>query len=125
VETRSQDIYRPNGGTLVGMRKPIALLLMGIVMLFALAAPAFAQARDPFDPVVTQSQVDTSGGSTGTITGGGTATTDGGPTVVGGTGSDALAATGAETEPWLVLAFLLITIGAGVLFYAKVARQTA
>jgi hypothetical protein len=75
--------------------------------------------------IVTQSQVDTGGGSV-TITGDGTGTvTDDDPIVVDGTGSDALAATGAETEPWLVLAFLLITVGVGTLFYAKVARQTA
>jgi hypothetical protein len=125
MEPESGNIRRPNGGTLVSVRKPIALLLMGIAMLVAFAAPAFAQARDPFDPLVTQSQVDTGGGSV-TITGDGTGTvTDDDPIVVDGTGSDALAATGAETEPWLVLAFLLITVGVGTLFYAKVARQTA
>jgi hypothetical protein len=38
MEPESGNIRRPNGGTLVSVRKPIALLLMGIAMLVAFAA---------------------------------------------------------------------------------------
>lgn len=104
------------------MRKLIAASLLGLVLVVSMAAPAFAL-RDPFDPVI--SQTDTSTG-TGTETGtGGTqigTNGDGGSTVLGGN-QDSLANTGMETEPWLVAAYVAIAVGGAALAISKVARQ--
>ena len=103
------------------MRKLIAASLLGLVLVVSTAAPAFAL-RDPFDPVI--SQTDTSTG-TGTDTGTGTqvgTNGDGGSTVLGGN-QDSLANTGMETEPWLVAAYVAIAVGGAALVISKVARQ--
>lgn len=105
------------------MRKLIAASLLGLVLVVSTAAPAFA-IRDPFDPVI--SQTDTSTGTgTGTDTGTGTqvgTNGDGGSTVLGGN-QDSLANTGMETEPWLVAAYVAIAVGGAALVVSKVARQ--
>ncbi len=111
------------------MRKLVVASLLGLFLVLTMAAPALAL-RDPFDPVISQTQI--TGDGTGT-TGDGTGTTgDGTGTdgaadddVVAGNSSEGLANTGVNTEPWLVAAYALIAIGAGAVAFSKVNTSTA
>jgi hypothetical protein len=101
------------------MRKAIVVLLAGLLLVVAFAAPAFAL-RDPFDPVVDLTP-ETEGGAAGEE---GATTADvggGGGTEVGGTAtpSETLANTGSEVEPWLVVAYGLIAVGAAAVVLSK------
>jgi hypothetical protein len=103
------------------MRKAIVVLLAGLMLVVAFAAPAFAL-RDPFDPVVDLTP-DTEGG------GGGGASEEGATTNAGGVGGDevsgaatpseTLANTGSDVEPWLVVAYGLIAVGAAAVVLAR------
>jgi hypothetical protein len=102
------------------MRKAIVVLLAGLVLVVAFAAPAFAL-RDPFDPVVDLTPEAEGGG------GGGGASEEG-PTTspeVGAqvgeavTQAETLANTGSEVEPWLVVAYGLIAVGAAAVVLSK------
>ena len=105
--------------------------LLGLFLVL-MAAPAFAQVRDPFDPVISQAELTGAGDGTGApgdgtgTTGDGTGT-DGaaGDDVVAGNSSEGLANTGADTERWLVAAYALIAIGGGAVAISKVNGQTA
>ncbi|HJR45706.1 MAG TPA: hypothetical protein VJ927_08890 [Actinomycetota bacterium] len=103
------------------MRKLMAASLLGLVLVVFSAAPALAL-RDPFDPVIDTSPEAPAGGGGAQV-----GDTDGGagdgPTVIGQTGGESLANTGAETEPWLVMAYAAIAIGAGAVVVSKVATQ--
>ena len=103
------------------MRKLLMGSLLVMVLVVFAAAPALAQVRDPFDPVISQAEL--TGTETGTQTGTEVGTNGDGATVVGENGSETLANTGANTEPWLVGAYMLIAIGAGAVVISKVARQ--
>ena len=102
------------------MRKAIVVLLAGLVLVVAFAAPAFAL-RDPFDPVVDLTP-ETEGGG-----GGGGASEEGATTSaeVGAevsqtvTQAETLANTGSEVEPWLVVAYGLIAVGAAAVVLSK------
>ena len=102
------------------MRKAIVVLLAGLVLAVAFAAPAFAL-RDPFDPVVDLTP-DTAGG------GGGGGASEEGATTNADVGADVnqavtqaetLANTGSEVEPWLVMAYGLIAVGAAAVVVSK------
>lgn len=116
------------------MRKLVIALLLGLFLVLVMVAPALAQARDPFDPVISQAEITGAGTGTGDGTGtngdgtgtDGTGTNgDDGATVLGENGADGLANTGSDTEPWLVAAYALIAVGAGALLVSKVNAQTA
>ncbi len=92
----------------------MCLVLASIAALLS-AAPAFAQARDPFDPLVTQSSGSSAGGGGGSETGDTTPQGDVAPAA-----EDALPATGADTSVWLGLAYVLVALGAGALVLSKV-----
>jgi hypothetical protein len=102
------------------MRKAIVVLLAGLVLVVAFAAPAFAL-RDPFDPVVDLTP-ETEGGG-----GGGRASEEGATTSVevgaqvsrSVTQAETLANTGSEVEPWLVVAYGLIAVGAAAVVLSK------
>jgi hypothetical protein len=104
------------------MRKAIGVLLAGLVLVVAFAAPAFAL-RDPFDPVVDLTP-DTEGGA-----GGGSSEEEATEVDVGGGGgtqisetatqSETLANTGSEVEPWLVVAYGLIAVGAAAVVLSR------
>lgn len=112
------------------MRRLVVGSLAGLFLVLAMAAPALAL-RDPFDPVISQTEITgdgtgTTGDGTGT-TGDGTGTdgdgtgTDGtGTNVAGENGADGLANTGVDPEPWLVAAYVLIAVGAGAVVVSKV-----
>lgn len=111
------------------MRKVVIASLLGSLLVLTSAAPALAH-RDPFDPVISQADLtgatDAAGSADGAGTdddGAGTGTAPG--DVVAGVSSEALADTGAESEPWLVAAFVLIAIGAGAVVLSKVNAQPA
>ena len=116
----------------MAMRKLMIASLLGLFLVLTMAAPAFAQVRDPFDPVISQAELTGAGDGTGT-TGDGTGTTgdgtgtDGavGDDVVAGNSSEGLANTGVDTEPWIVAAYALIAIGAGAVAVSKVNAPTA
>jgi hypothetical protein len=104
------------------MRKAIVVLLAGLVLVVAFAAPAFAL-RDPFDPVVDLTP-DAEGGG-----GGGSSEEEATEVDVGGGGgtqvsetatqSETLANTGSEVEPWLVVAYGLIAVGAAAVVLSR------
>ncbi|MGH2818173.1 MAG: hypothetical protein ACRDJS_06895 [Actinomycetota bacterium] len=103
------------------MRKAIVVLVAGLLLLVAFAAPAFAL-RDPFDPVVDLTP-ETAGGS-----GGGGAEEEATRADVGGSGgteggtitnSETLANTGSDVEPWVVVAYGLIAVGAAAVVLSK------
>jgi hypothetical protein len=102
------------------MRKAIVVLVAGLLLLVAFAAPAFAL-RDPFDPVVDLTP-ETAGG------GGGGAEEEATRADVGGSGgtegatitnSETLANTGSDVEPWMVVAYGLIAVGAAAVVLSK------
>jgi hypothetical protein len=103
------------------MRKAIVVLVAGLLLLVAFAAPAFAL-RDPFDPVVdltpeTGGGGDDGGGqeeATGTDVG-----VSGGTEVGASTRSETLANTGSGVEPWVVVAYGLIAVGAAAVVLSK------
>ncbi len=90
------------------------LAALGIVVL--VAAPAAAQARDPFDPVIdpaTTTATTTTTGDAPTATNGQPAPGAPAPT------TDALGNTGADIETWLVAAFAAFVLGAGSLMIGR------
>ena len=102
------------------MRKAIVVLLAGLVLVVAFAAPAFAL-RDPFDPVVdlTPETADGGGGG-GASEEGATTNADVGADVNQAvTQAETLANTGSEVEPWLVMAYGLIAVGAAAVVVSK------
>jgi|ERR687895_624087 hypothetical protein len=97
------------------MKKIVFGLVLASIVALVSAAPAFAQARDPFDPLVTQSS---SAGSSG---GGGSETDFQVPQGdVAPAGQEALPATGASTSVWLGIAYVLVALGVGALALSKV-----
>lgn len=115
------------------MRKLVIASLLGLFSVLVMVAPALAQARDPFDPVISQAEISGAGAGDGTGTNGDGTGTDGdgtgtngddGANVLGENGADGLANTGSETEPWLVAAYALIAVGAGAVLVSKVNAQT-
>lgn len=99
------------------MKKIVLCLALASIVALVSAAPAFAQARDPFDPLVTQGS---SGGSSGG--GGGTSEPDDAAPQgnVAPAPQEALPATGADTSVWLGLAYVLVALGVGALALSKV-----
>jgi hypothetical protein len=88
-------------------------LLVALFAVLALVAPAAAQLRDPFEPLVTE-------GSTTEGTTGGTGTTDGGGTEVQPQpATEVDANTGGDPSPFLVIAYGLLALGAGALIVSK------
>lgn len=100
------------------MRKAIVVLLAGLVLVVAFAAPAFAL-RDPFDPVVDLTP-EAEGGGGGASEEGATTSAEVGAQVGGAvTQAETLANTGSEVEPWLVVAYGLIAVGAAAVVLSK------
>jgi hypothetical protein len=93
------------------MRRVTAYLLLALVAVLALAAPAAAQLRDPFDPLVTE-------GSTTEGTTEGTGTTDG-PEVQPQPATEVDANTGGDPSPFLVIAYGLLAVGVGAVIVSK------
>ena len=97
------------------MKKILSCLALASIVSLVSAAPAFAQARDPFDPLVTQSS---SGGTSG---GGGGGSVDVAPQGdVAPAGQEALPATGADTSVWIGIAYVLVALGVGAIALSKV-----
>lgn len=107
------------------MRKLMIASLLGLFLMLTTAAPALAQVRDPFDPVISQAELTGAGDGTGTGGAAGDGTGTAGDDVVAGNSSEGLAVTGADTEQWLVAAYALIAIGAGAVAVSKVNARTA
>ena len=98
------------------MRKAIVVLLAGLVLVVAFAAPAFAL-RDPFDPVV---DLTPEAGGGGASEEGATTSVEVGAQVSRAvTQAETLANTGSEVEPWLVVAYGLIAVGAAAVVLSK------
>lgn len=87
-------------------------LLLAVAAVCVLAAPAAAQLRDPFAPAIAPPGTATTPTS-GTSTTGGEAPLQPAPT------TDALANTGADVRGWLVVAFGIMSVGAGALYLFK------
>ena len=96
------------------MRRTLLLFAASVIAVLSVAAPAAAQARDPFDPLVDESAV-----TNGTVTG--TTTIDGETDAEVGTvvETERLANTGSEVQPWLVVAYTLVAMGAAALVLAR------
>lgn len=100
-------------------------LLAAVLAVSAVAAPALAQERDPFEPLV-----DPTADGAGDAGAGGQddGATDDGSTDDGDGAADGDAAasdgelpnTGVDPVPWLVLAYALIALGAAALVLARV-----
>jgi hypothetical protein len=98
------------------VKKILSCLALASIVALVSAAPAFAQARDPFDPLVTQSS---SGGTSGGV--GGSESVDVAPQGdVAPAGQEALPATGADTSVWLGIAYVLVALGVGAIALSKV-----
>jgi hypothetical protein len=94
------------------MRRVTVCLLVALTAVLALAAPAAAQLRDPFDPLVTE-------GSTTEGTTDGTGTTGGGPVVQPQPATEVDANTGGDPSPFLVIAYGLLALGVGAVVISK------
>lgn len=99
------------------MKKIVICLALASIVALLSAAPAFAQARDPFDPLVTQSS---SGGSSGGVGGGSESDDSALQGNVAPAAEEALPATGADTSVWLGIAYVLVALGVGALALSKV-----
>ena len=100
------------------MRRFVGAVFL-VLVLIALAAPAFAQsripegARDPFEPLIAP--------GTGQATGDGTTDDGGGPVVQPAPDTtDRLATTGMDVQPWLMAAYSLIALGGGAVVWSRV-----
>ena len=100
------------------MRKAIVVLLAGLVLVVAFAAPAFAL-RDPFDPVVDLTPEAQGGGGGPSEEGATNTNAEVGEEVSGATQSETLANTGSEVEPWLVVAYGLIAVGVAAVVLSR------
>jgi hypothetical protein len=103
------------------MRKAIVVLLAGLVLVVAFAAPAFAL-RDPFDPAVDLTPETAGGGGGGGASEEGAIITNaevGTEASGAATQSETLANTGSEVEPWLVVAYGLIAVGVAAVVLSK------
>jgi len=94
------------------MRRASVFLLITLVALLALAAPAAAQLRDPFEPLVTEGE-----GTTGTTEG--TGTTGGGTEVQPQPATEVDANTGGDPSPFLIIAYGLLAIGVGAVIVSR------
>ena len=93
------------------MRK-IIVSVMAMLLLALAAAPAYAQARDPFDPLVEES-------ATGGAPAAGAPTeersaTEGTETETVQT-AEGMPNTGSNTDVWLVIAYVLLALGGAAL----------
>ena len=95
------------------MRRTLLLLAAAAIAVLAVAAPAGAQARDPFDPLIDENV------TTGTVDG--TTTVDGQTDDVVDTvvETERLANTGSDVEPWLVVAYTLVAMGGAALALSR------
>ena len=87
-------------------------LLLAITAVCAFAAPAAAQLRDPFAPAIAPPGTTTTT-TTGTTTTGGEGPVQPAPT------TDTLSNTGADVQGWIVVAFGIMSVGAGALYLFK------
>lgn len=105
------------------MRKwALIAAIVGLLAVPATASAAPSGLRDPFDPLLT---VDTGDGTTtdgtptaDTDTDDTTTTTDPAPAP----SDDGLPTTGRDAMDWLVLAYVLVALGGGLLAVSRVAR---
>jgi hypothetical protein len=95
------------------MRRVTVCLLVALTAVLAFAAPAAAQLRDPFDPLVTEGEGTTEGTTEGT------GTTGGGPVVQPQPATEVDANTGGDPSPFLVIAYGLLALGAGAVVISK------
>ena len=98
------------------MRRILAVVLLAVFCLSLAATPALAQGRDPFEPAL-----DSGGQVEPGTENEPEAEPEGEPETEpeaepqeGGMGN-----TGLETQPWLVLAYVLISVGAGSVFLGR------
>lgn len=103
------------------MRRSLAILAAVLFLSLLVSAPAFAQVRDPFDPLVT----DEGNGAPGPDNQG-TIDSDGSPfdgDTNGNTNEDeGLPDTGSEMDGWLVLSYGLLAAGATAICVAQMRR---
>lgn len=100
------------------MRKTLIGLIVA-TFLVLLAVPAFAQARDPFQPLVTQDTTGTTTDTTGDTT---TDTTQ--DPVFQENGSDGLPNTGSDPSVWLVAAYGLVALGIAAIVLARISHPS-
>ena len=92
------------------MRRAFAVVVLALVLLVLIAAPAMAQARDPFVPLVQP------GGAVDPETGEPVAGPQVAPPVQP---SEPMPNTGTDTSSWFGLAYALIAVGAGMVVLGR------
>jgi LPXTG-motif cell wall-anchored protein len=95
----------------------LVLATVGAWMVIA-AAPAVAQ-RDPFDPLVSTGSTTTADTGTTTTSSDTQADTTTQTTTESTVEENSLPNTGSRMTPWLALAYVLVTVGAGLLVLSK------
>ncbi len=98
-------------------------MLVGLIaatFMALLVVPAFAQARDPFDPLVTQENA----GTTTVDTTGDTTTDTTQDPVFQENGSDGLPDTGSDPSAWLVAAYGLVVLGVAAIVLARISHPS-
>jgi hypothetical protein len=98
------------------MRRAIAVFVLALVLVALVAAPAMAQTRDPFEPLVVP------GGAVDPETGEPVTDPQVAPPVQP---SEPMPNTGADTSSWFGLAYALIGVGAGMVVLARLYRNPA
>ncbi|MGH2819448.1 MAG: hypothetical protein ACRDJ5_02205 [Actinomycetota bacterium] len=113
------------GTTLVNVPRLVSMMLAAFVAVVLAAAPALAQ-QDPFEPRDpgrggdTEQEADPGAGETGGGDTDGTQQAQEAPDT--GRTTEGLPETGADPKPWIVLAYGLIAIGAGLVTVARTLR---
>lgn len=106
-------------------KRRLTTILCLTALMLLLAAPAFGQTRDPFDPAIDPAPETTTttgdpADGTGTTTEG---TEENRAATQEATGlGEGLPNTGGATEPWIVAAYALIAIGGAAAVGARVLR---
>lgn len=99
-------------------RKVVVAALAGALLALLVAGPALAQQRDPFEPLVEESQ------STAPASPEAAADEPAEPVLERApTGSESLPTTGGDVSPLLGAAYVLIVIGGASLALAKIAAS--
>jgi hypothetical protein len=98
------------------MRRALAVVVLALILVALIAAPAMAQARDPFVPLVQP------GGGVDPATGEPVTDPQVAPPVQP---SEPMPNTGADTSSWFGLAYALIAVGAGMVVLGRLYRNPA
>jgi LPXTG-motif cell wall-anchored protein len=121
TQSQLEHSRRDVGSLLMTRFGTLALLVFAVL---AIAPAAGAQARDPFEPLVTEGSSTGDTSAAGSVAGAGTGTGEGATGTTSAftaptTRAETLPNTGGDPSSWLVVASVLIALGGAALFASR------